>query len=211
MDRGAWQATVHGVTESDMTKRLSKAQQDYSLHSFSNALMPCPQFHWSIKLTRATPSAFPIFSLLSGLWSSSLGCYEWGIQRLPQNSAPTQGASGEQNAFSDCSLPPIRIVGGRREGISFWEFVNNRKLVFKWFLFSLGLLASFFPFGTEIKAETSESLISPNDSSFAFQNWSTCGITSLPHPGQQAPITLAPGIGFMKDSFSIDPGQEGVF
>ena len=38
------------------------------------------------------------------------------------------------------------------------------------FLFSLGLLASFFPFGTEIKTEISDSLISPNDNSFAFQN-----------------------------------------
>ena len=195
-----------------MTKRLSKAQQDYSLHSFSNALMPCPQFHWSIKLTRASPSAFPIFSLLSGLWSSSLGCYEW---RNSKAAAKTLLQPREHLVNRMLSLTalchPSGLWGGRREGISFWEFVNNWKLVFKWFLFSLGLLASFFPFGTEIKAEISESLISPNDSSFAFQNWSACGITRLSHPGQQAPITLAPGIGFMKDSFSIDPGQEGVF
>ena len=26
MDRGAWQTTVHGITESDMTEQLSTAQ-----------------------------------------------------------------------------------------------------------------------------------------------------------------------------------------
>ena len=142
-----------------------------------------------------------------------LPCPLWvaEFKGCPVKPAPTQGASGEQNAFSDCSLPPIGIGGGGERASLLSEFVNNWKLVFKWFLFSLGILASFFAFGTEIKAEISDSLISPHDSSFAFQNWSTCGITRLYHPGQQAPTTLAPVTGFMKDSSSIDPGQEGVF
>lgn len=117
-------------------------------------------------------------NLLSALRTlAQLPCLLWvaEFKGCPIKSALTQGASGEQNAFSDCSLPPIRI-GGRGERASLlWEFVNNWKLVFKWFLFSLGLLASFFPFGTEIKTEISDSLISPNDNSFAFQNWCTCG------------------------------------
>jgi len=29
VDRGAWRTTVHGVTESDMTERLSTAQRQY--------------------------------------------------------------------------------------------------------------------------------------------------------------------------------------
>ena len=29
MDRGAWRTTVHGITESDMTERLSTAQHQY--------------------------------------------------------------------------------------------------------------------------------------------------------------------------------------
>ena len=33
MNRGAWQATVHGVTESDMTKHLSVAIQSF-IHSW---------------------------------------------------------------------------------------------------------------------------------------------------------------------------------
>ena len=35
MDRGAWKATVHGITESDMTEQLSIAQ-----HTTLNTLSP---------------------------------------------------------------------------------------------------------------------------------------------------------------------------
>ena len=35
MDRGAWKATVHGITESDMTEQLSTAQ-----HTTLNTLSP---------------------------------------------------------------------------------------------------------------------------------------------------------------------------
>ena len=34
MDRGAWQATVHGAAELDMTERLSTAQHSHVLHAF---------------------------------------------------------------------------------------------------------------------------------------------------------------------------------
>ena len=35
MDRGAWQATVHGITESDMTEQLSKKKNNmYNFERF---------------------------------------------------------------------------------------------------------------------------------------------------------------------------------
>ena len=120
LHRGALWGSPWGHKESDMTKRLSKAQQDYSLHSFSNALMPCPQFHWSIKLTRASPSAFPIFSLLSGLWSSSLGCYEWRNSKAAPKTLLQPREHLVNRMLSLTALcHPSGLWGGRREGISF--------------------------------------------------------------------------------------------
>ena len=43
MDRGAWWATVHGVTESDMSEQLSTAQHNvYTSHTHSIQLEYVP-------------------------------------------------------------------------------------------------------------------------------------------------------------------------
>ena len=85
--------------------------------SYSISPVACPQSHWCIKLTRA--SCLPhLLSALRALVKLPWLLWVVEFKGCPTKPAPTQGAFGEQSAFSDCSLPAIDIRGGG-EGIIF--------------------------------------------------------------------------------------------